>query len=256
MCTKCGCHEGNDTSVHTHADGTIHAHADHHAGTKHRHSRTIQVGQNVLAQNDLNAAQNRQWLAARGVIAVNLISSPGSGKTYLLEKTLDLLHGRLPCAVITGDQKTDNDARRLAGKGAPVHQIETGSACHLDAAMVADALNHVVTPTTRLLFIENIGNLVCPAAFDLGEHHKIALLSTTEGEDKPLKYPALFSAAELVLLTKVDLIPHIDWDVQQCREAIEQVHPGVSVLELSARSGYGLDRWVDYLVKLATSAKQ
>ncbi|NCC51709.1 MAG: hydrogenase accessory protein HypB, partial [Spartobacteria bacterium] len=225
MCLECGCGEANaakehhhDGHVHTHADGTTHSHSHHHHDHDHVHDhdhehhdhehtreptrKTIELEQNILAQNDAIAAENRAWLAERQVIAVNLISSPGTGKTLLLEKTLERLRDHVACAVIAGDQQTDNDARRLQGKGARVVQIETQSACHLDAQRVKSVLPEVVTKDTRLLFIENVGNLVCPAAFDLGEHFKIALLSTTEGEDKPLKYPALFAAAQVVILTK------------------------------------------------------
>jgi len=152
--------------------------------------------------------------------------------------------------VITGDQRTDNDARRLQGKGAPVRQIETVNSCHLDAEQVGRLLPEVAGGGVRLLFIENVGNLVCPSAFDLGESFKIALLSTTEGEDKPVKYPTLFSAAPVAVLTKMDLAPHLDWSVAACRAALRQVRPGVFIFELSAKTGLGMDAWLDYLVKL------
>ena len=204
----------------------------------------------ILSRNDELAEKNRQWLAERGITALNLISAPGSGKTLLLEKTLDRLRGRVPCAVITGDQRTDNDARRLQGKGAVVRQIETISACHLDAERVGQLLPEVTHDGAKLLFIENVGNLVCPAAFDLGENFKVALLSTTEGEDKPVKYPALFSLAPVVVLTKMDLAPHLDWSLARCRENLRRMRPGVFVFELSAKTGDGMDQWIDYLVKL------
>ena len=158
------------------------------------------------------------------------------------EKTLDRLRGRVPCAVITGDQRTDNDARRLQGKGATVRQIETISACHLNAERVGQLLPEVTRDGAKLLFIENVGNLVCPAAFDLGENFKVALLSTTEGEDKPEKYPALFSLAPVVVLTKMDLAPHLDWSLARCRENLRRMRPGVFVFELSARTGDGMDQ--------------
>jgi hydrogenase nickel incorporation protein HypB len=205
----------------------------------------------LIAQNDAIAGENRRWLASRGITALNLISAPGTGKTLLLERTLERLRGKLPCAVIAGDQRTDNDARRLEGKGAPVVQIETRSACHLDAARVREVLPTVIESATRLLFIENVGNLACPAAFDLGEAFKVALLSTTEGEDKPLKYPSLFVQAPIVVLTKMDLAPHLDWDAGKCRDALRRVHPGIFMFELSARTGAGMDAWIDYLVRLA-----
>ena len=264
MCLTCGCGEPSAAHHHKHAHGPHdHAH-DHGHGHDHGHEhdhehdhghehaeRTLTVRENILAVNDRRAAANREWLDRRGVTAVNLISSPGSGKTTLLERTLDRLNGRLKCGVITGDQETDNDARRLAGKGAEVRQIHTHDACHLDAARVGDELSGVVSEGTRLLFIENVGNLVCPAAFDLGEHFKIALLSVTEGEDKPVKYPTLFSLAAVAVVTKLDLVPHLDFDLAACRDNLRRVHPGMFVFELSARSGDGMDAWIDYLESLA-----
>jgi len=270
MCEDCGCMEGNERKYfashghphpHTHADGTTHSHDlhgehshehDHHHDHEHQHSetRTIQIQQNILAENDRKAAETRAFLNERNIVAVNIISSPGSGKTMLLEKTLELLKGKIKCAVIVGDQQTDNDAKRLQGKGAKVAQIETRSACHLNAEQVASAFPDVIDDDTRLLFIENVGNLVCPAAFDLGENFKIALLSVTEGEDKPVKYPVLFSDAQIVVLTKTDLIPHLDWDMKLCRKHIRDVRPGVFVFETSARTGEGLEKWTDYLAGL------
>lgn len=246
MCDSCGC---NTTHSHDHDHDHDHEHADH---VHDDEGRTIRVERKILSHNDEGAARNRQWLAERGVTAINLISSPGSGKTYLLEKTLERLQGVVACAVITGDQRTDNDAKRLAGKGAPVKQIETISACHLDAEMVGELLPETIADETKLLFIENVGNLVCPSAFDLGEHFKIALLSVTEGEDKPVKYPSLFAQTPVVVLTKTDLIPHIDWDLAACRECLRQVRPGVFVFELSAKTGDGMDAWIDYLKSLAS----
>ena len=175
------------------------------------------------------------------------MSSPGTGKTRLLERTLDALRGRISCAVITGDVRTDHDARRLAGRGAPVAQIETVHACHLNAEQVRAALPRVIQPDTRLLFIENVGNLVCPAAFDLGEHIKLALLSVTEGEDKPAKYPGLFVLAQAIVLTKLDLAAAAEWDRDAARRTLQQVRPGVPVFEVSAKTGAGFDGWLGYL---------
>ena len=207
----------------------------------------MEVRRSVLAGNDEVALATRKRLDELGIVAINFISSPGAGKTTLLEKTLDALGGEVGCAVVTGDQRTDNDAKRLAGKGAEVAQIETGDSCHLNAAQVADALDGVLRDDTKLLFIENVGNLVCPVAFDLGEHFKVALLSVTEGEDKPSKYPSLFATAQVVVLTKTDLLPHLDFDIAACRKAVRGMRPGVFVFELSARTGSGMDAWVDYL---------
>jgi hydrogenase nickel incorporation protein HypB len=260
MCKDCGCEEAGRASGarHRHADGTVHAHPHgHDHGHTHdqdhgRATRTVTLEQRVLSRNDEQAAQNRAWLRARGIVALNLISSPGSGKTLLLEKTMERLRERVGCAVITGDQQTDNDKRRIARTGVPVEQIETHDACHLDAARVAQVLPAVVRPETRLLFIENVGNLVCPAAFDLGESFQVALLSTAEGEDKPEKYPALFAGAQVAVLTKMDLAPHLEWDVAACRGSIQRVHPGMFVFELSARTGAGMEAWCDYLLRLAS----
>ena len=242
MCEHCGCGDTGAAEPGHGVHGPAHPPIRAEAAT-----RTVQLEQRVLARNDAAAEHNRHWLEAHGVIALNLISSPGSGKTRLLERTLERLRDRVPCAVITGDQQTDLDARRLAGKGAHVHAIQTGSACHLHAAQVGELLPHVVGADTRLLFIENVGNLVCPAAFDLGEHFKVALLSTPEGEDKPLKYPALFARAGVVLVNKIDLADAVDWDAARARQNIRRVHPGVFIFELSAKTGGGLDAWVDYL---------
>jgi len=213
--------------------------------------RRVTVETKILSRNDRIAEQNRRWLAEHGLAALNLISSPGSGKTLLLERTLERLRGRVACGVITGDQQTDNDARRLTGKGAVVRQIETVSACHLDAERVGRLLPEVAPAGVRLVFIENVGNMICPTGFDLGERMKVALLSPPEGEDKPLKYPSLFAAADVVVLTKMDLVPHLDWNREQCRGYIESMHPGVRVFEVSARTGRGMESWTAFLEELA-----
>ena len=214
--------------------------------------KTVKVEQSVLKRNDEAAIENRVWLDARRVTAVNLISSPGTGKTTLLEKTLAALARRnIGCGVIVGDVQTDLDAQRLSGKGAQVRQIETKNSCHLDALRVGQLLPEVVLEETRLLFIENVGNLICPASFNLGEDFKAALLSTTEGEEKPLKYPSIFSRAKVVILTKCDLIPHLDFDPVKCRENIAKAAPQAAVFELSAKTGEGLDKWIDYLAAAA-----
>lgn len=255
MCKECGC--GDEELVHFH-DGHLHTHkhphshepAHEHPSLAEAETRTVALQQKILSRNDEQAECNRAWLKAHGVVAVNLISSPGSGKTYLLERTLEGLRGKVSCAVITGDQRTDNDARRLQGKGAPVRQIETHDGCHLNAEQIGTLLPEVAETGVKLLFIENVGNLVCPSAFDLGESFKIALLSTTEGEDKPVKYPTLFSSAPVVVLTKMDLVPHLDWDATACRSFLRQVRPGVFIFELSAKTGLGMEAWLDYLIKL------
>ena len=227
MCDECGC---NDRG--------------------HAPPKEVILERKILSKNDEEARANRQYLRERRIVAINMISSPGSGKTLLLEKTLERLNGKMSCAVIAGDQVTGSDARRLEGKGACVRQIETANACHLDAGMVGRLLPEVTEGDVKLLFIENVGNLVCPAAFDLGESFKVALLSVTEGEDKPIKYPSLFSLAPVTILTKLDLLPHLDWNIHLCRSHLYSINPGVFMLELSARTGEGLDAWIDYLLEL------
>ncbi len=260
MCEHCGC--GNHSHSEAHGGSAAHGPAGHthpHSpppAAKDAGSREVVLEERVLAKNDEAAAANRCWLEERNVVALNLISSPGSGKTLLLERTLERLQGRVRCAVITGDLETDLDAQRLSGKGAHVHGIQTGSACHLNAEQVGRLLPHVVDDDTRLLFIENVGNLVCPAAFDLGESFKVALLSTPEGEDKPLKYPALFARASVVVVNKMDLAAPLGWDAALCRRNLRRVHPGVFVFELSAKTGEGLDAWIEYLVGLVAPSER
>jgi len=208
----------------------------------------IQIEQDILAKNNAYAAENRGYFAGRGILALNLLSSPGSGKTSLLVRSIERLAGKLPVAVIEGDQATANDADRIRATGAPALQINTGKGCHLDAHMVGHALERLNPAAGSILFIENVGNLVCPAAFDLGEAHKVVVLSVTEGEDKPLKYPDMFHAADLILLNKVDLLPHLDFDVDKALAAARQVNPKARMLHVSARSGEGLDAWIDWLL--------
>jgi hydrogenase nickel incorporation protein HypB len=209
----------------------------------------VSIEQNILAKNDRFAADNRVWFAEHGVLALNLVSSPGAGKTTLLTRTLNALRDRdrWPLAVIEGDQQTSHDAERIRATGVPAVQINTGKGCHLDAHMIAHALPRLSLSDAGILFIENVGNLVCPAAFDLGEACKVAILSVTEGEDKPLKYPDMFAAAELMLLNKTDLLPYVDFDVARCGEYARRVNPRIEILPISARSGAGLDAWLDWV---------
>jgi len=236
MCEKCGCDDGHKHGCDSDATGA-------------NKTKIIDLETKVLSRNDEVAAVNRNWLKDKGITAINLISSPGTGKTLLLEKTLEYFKDKIPCAVIAGDQQTDNDARRLSGKGHKVVQIETVNSCHLDAERVHQAMHQVIDDNTKILFIENVGNLVCPSAYDLGETFKIALLSVTEGEDKPVKYPALFSKARLAILTKTDLLPHLDYDIVSCRDYLKKINPKVDILELSAKTGEGMDKWFDFLAK-------
>ncbi len=203
----------------------------------------VQIEQDILSKNDGYAADNRRFLAARGVLALNLVSSPGSGKTTLLVRTIEDLEAELAPAVIEGDQQTSSDADRIRATGAPAIQVNTGKGCHLDAHMVGHALEGLPLDEGGLLLIENVGNLVCPAAFDLGEAHKVVILSVTEGEDKPIKYPDMFHAADLMLLSKVDLLPHLDFDVERCFALARRVNPRIGMIQVSAKSGAGLDDW-------------
>jgi hydrogenase nickel incorporation protein HypB len=210
-------------------------------------ARTAELQVRLLDQNDRQAAANRVLLRGRGIRALNLVSSPGSGKTTLLERTLDALAGEIRCAVLVGDLETDNDARRLRREGLPVAQITTGGTCHLDASMVARGIAALPLEDVRLLFIENVGNLVCPASFDLGENRRITLLSCTEGEDKPLKYPPIFTSAHAVILNKIDVAAALGFDRAAALANIRRVAPLADVFELSARTGEGFDRWLAYL---------
>ena len=209
--------------------------------------RIVQIERDILGENDRYAAANRQRLRAAGTLALNLMSSPGSGKTTLLVKTVERFLGRGPVAVIEGDQQTDFDAERIRATGAPTVQVNTGKGCHLDAHMVGHALADLTLAPGGLVFIENVGNLVCPAAFDLGEAARVVMLSVTEGDDKPLKYPDMFHAADLVVLTKIDLLPYVPFDVERCRAFARRVNPAVEWLQVSALSGDGLDAWFAWI---------
>lgn len=284
MCTTCGCQDGNRyiegdehnphsafrsapfapatppaltiTGVKTDAfsptqldEGDLHyghgAAGTHAPGISQR--RMLEVEIDVLDKNNRIAARNRARFAARQQLVLNLVSSPGSGKTTLLTETLLRLKNRLPCAVIEGDQQTVNDAARIRATGTPAIQVNTGKGCHLDAQMIADAAPRLPLAEQGILFIENVGNLVCPASFDLGERHKVAVLSVTEGEDKPLKYPHMFAAASLMLLNKVDLLPYLNFDVEQCIAYAREVNPEIEILLVSATKGDGMDAWLEWL---------
>jgi hydrogenase nickel incorporation protein HypB len=287
MCTTCGCASGNVTIEgqghahdhdhdhhhgHGHAHGHDHDHDHDHAhghdhlhygqGPAHSHApgmsqeKMVAVERGILDKNDQFARANRRWLAQRGILALNVVSSPGSGKTTLLVETIRRLAGTLPVAVIEGDQQTSNDAERIRATGARAVQINTGKGCHLDASMVEHALAHLAPADDSVLFIENVGNLVCPAAFDLGEAHKVVVLSVTEGEDKPLKYPDMFAAAQLMLLNKVDLLPYLQFDVDKAIAAARRVNPAIEVLQVSATKGSGMDAWLDWIRAGSAAARE
>lgn len=256
MCKDCGCsghhHEhsdhhhphGGEPHTHTGPDGRTYTHT--HDG---KEQRKIAIGSAVLSANDSVAEANRRWFKERNILVFNLISSPGAGKTSLLVETLkELARLQIPSAVIVGDQYGSLDAERMQETGAAVTQIETRSSCHLDAERVRNVLGSAVPEGTRLLFIENVGNLVCPVAFDLGEEGKIALLSTPEGEEKPLKYPALFAAAELVLFTKCDLEKVLEWNFDLSVKNIKQVNPDVQFIRISSKTKEGFDNWMSFLL--------
>lgn len=257
---------------HTHDDGTTHAHPHHHHGEHHHahesagamhyghgaagahapgmsQSRMVQIERDILSKNDGYAAKNRARFDEQGIFALNLVSSPGSGKTTLLCRTIEGLKAKLPLYVVEGDQQTSHDAERIRATGAPALQINTGKGCHLDAHMVGHALAKLAPVDGSVMFIENVGNLVCPAAFDLGEAHKVAILSVTEGEDKPLKYPDMFLAASLMLINKIDLLPYVSFDIEKAIEHARRVNPQLEVLRVSATTGEGFAEWQAWIEK-------
>jgi hydrogenase nickel incorporation protein HypB len=271
MCVTCGCSDDNETTItnmenqyhHTHTlpDGTVithshdHDHENHHhhhepAANVHAkiHNTTISLEQEILGKNNLLAAQNRGWFKGRNILALNLMSSPGSGKTTLLTRTINDLKDNLNISVIEGDQETTNDAEKIKSTGCKVVQINTGTGCHLDASMIEKGLQELNPPLDSVVMIENVGNLVCPALFDLGEAAKVVILSVTEGEDKPIKYPHIFRASDIMIITKVDLLPYLQFDVQKCIEYAKQVNPKIQIFQVSANSGVGLDEWYGFLL--------
>jgi hydrogenase nickel incorporation protein HypB len=258
-------HHAHSHRVEGHTHDHDHHHADHRAKngstngqSNHSqttsaklhaslHSTVLNLEQNLLAKNDLIAAQNRSWLRGRNTLALNLVSSPGSGKTTLLTRTINDLKHQIPFSVIEGDQATANDADRIQQTGCPVVQINTGTGCHLEAAMVERGLQELNPPLNSIVMIENVGNLVCPALFDLGEQAKVVILSVTEGEDKPIKYPHMFRASSVMILTKVDLLPYVPFSVDRCLDYAQQVNPDIRIFQVSAMQGTGLVEWYDWL---------
>jgi len=272
MCTTCGCGTGQtliggyalkqrkasggqvqyrvpEHSAHAHGQDSI----DFGSGPAGAHApdltqtRMVKIERDILSKNDGYAKENRDHFAAHGIFALNLVSSPGSGKTTLLVKSISALNGSVPLVVIEGDQQTDNDAARIRATGAPALQINTGKGCHLDAHMVGQAMQQLGLQDDSLLLIENVGNLVCPASFDLGEAHKVAILSVTEGEDKPFKYPDMFRASDLMLLNKCDLLPYLEFDADLAVENARKVNPNIQVIRISATSGEGMNEWLEWI---------
>jgi len=257
MCGVCGCGEGEVTLV---GGGLPRAKPVLDGPMRYRQQpepkalpvdaaqkRLVQLEQDILSKNNSYAEINRSYLAQHGIFALNLVSSPGSGKTALLVETIGGLRGRVPLTVIEGDQQTSCDADRIRAAGARAIQINTGKGCHLDADMVGRAVQQLQPEADSLLLIENVGNLVCPASFDLGEAHKVVILSVTEGEDKPLKYPDMFHAASLMVLNKIDLLPYLDFDIERCIEYAWRINPQIQVMRLSAKTGEGMQQWIDWL---------
>ena len=276
MCITCGCSGDSkvtitssqtgktkllETEAHSHtlSDGTVITHS--HQEDSHRlssptkvsrihaqmHGRKISLEQNILKKNNLIAAQNRNWFQAYNILALNLVSSPGAGKTTLLTRTIKDLQSEIPLSVIEGDQETVNDAQKIRETGCRVVQINTGTGCHLEANMVQRGCQEINPPPHSLVMIENVGNLVCPALFDLGEYAKVAILSVTEGDDKPLKYPHMFRASKVMILTKIDLLPYVQFNVDHCLEYARQVNPDLTIFQVSAMTGNGLNNWYEWL---------
>ena len=277
MCSTCGCGQNDDevkialigdsesfTPVehdnmlinHDHAH--THDHEHHHHGHDHHHhdggQRTvISVEEDILSRNNLLAERNRGFFEARNITALNLVSSPGSGKTSLLEKTIGLLKTESPVTVIEGDQQTSMDADRIHATGVPVVQVNTGQGCHLDAQMINNAVKKLEPGQDSFLFIENVGNLVCPALFDLGESKRVVIISVTEGTDKPIKYPNMFETSQLCIINKIDLLPYVDFDVQKAKEYALRVNHHMEFIELSVKTGEGMDEWINWLKKQGAS---
>ena len=284
MCEICGCSDGAEVKVvnlatgetldpaskHHHGDAPHHAHShdddhdhDHSHSDGHGHNHdiahhgrasTVLLERDVLAKNAALAARNRAWFAGREILALNFVGGPGAGKTTLLERTVRDSRHKQPFFVIEGDQATTNDSLRIKAAGAPVVQINTGSGCHLDADMVAHGLGELKPAFGSVLMIENVGNLVCPAMFDLGERAKVAILSVTEGDDKPIKYPHMFQAASLLIINKIDLLPYVEFALDRCLANALQVNPAIEIMTLSATTGEGLETWFDWI--LAASRRE
>lgn len=261
MCDTCGCGQSDEgvkitkpgeeqQHSHGHHDHD-HPHSHGHHDHDHEHSqgeRLIKVEQDILGKNNLLASRNMGFFEAKNILVMNLMSSPGSGKTTLLEKTIESLKEKKDVAVIEGDQQTLNDANRIEASGAPVVQVNTGNGCHLDAEMIMNATKKLDPKENSVLFIENVGNLVCPSLFQLGERFRVVIISVTEGDDKPQKYPTMFEHADLCIINKTDLLPYVDFDVEKCKEYAKQVNSKLEFIELSAKTGEGMDKWLQWII--------
>lgn len=243
MCATCGC--DSEGTVTMHEPG--HPHDHHETHSDHSHKKVVDVEKDILQENNLLAERNRGYFEAKNILALNLVSSPGSGKTSLLERTLIDMKGELEFAVIEGDQQTTNDADRIHATDTKVVQINTGKGCHLDAHMVLHAIQGMKPKTDSVLFIENVGNLVCPAMFDLGEKERVVIISVTEGDDKPLKYPDMFYSSTLCLINKTDLLPYVHFDIEKVKANAKKVNHKLEIIELSCTSGEGLQQWYNWL---------
>lgn len=264
MCSTCGCGQPedevkilvpgeNNSADNDHQEGQ-HAHHHHHAHDHdhththdHHHGTQIDLERSILQENDLLAQRNRGYLEAKDVFAINMVSSPGSGKTTLLEESIKIMKAEYELAIIEGDQQSMNDADRIAATGVPVVQINTGKGCHLDAHMVLHAIKKLDVKSKSILFIENVGNLVCPSMFDLGENKRVVIISVTEGDDKPLKYPYMFDSSDICIINKIDLLPYVNFDVKKAKEYAMRINHHLEFFELSATTGDGMDMWIDWL---------
>ena len=236
MCTECGCGLPDKPHHHNHTHQTT-------------NKKEVEVFKRILEKNDHQAEHNREHFDRYGIVSINLMSSPGAGKTTLLEKTIELLKDKYTIGVIEGDLETERDAERVRNKGAYAYQITTGQTCHLDAFMVHKGLHHLPLDKLDIVFVENVGNLVCPASFDVGTHYNVVLLSVPEGDDKPAKYPVMFEKADLFVITKADLLPYFDFDLDRCIKEFREINPHAEVIVLSTKTGEGLDKWVEWLTK-------
>ncbi len=254
MCGICGCSATTNTGKLKPVVNTNQLLVNHHNHNHQDSERLVKIEQDLLSKNNAYAAQNRHYFQQQHIFVLNLVSSPGAGKTTLLVETINRLKNCFPIAVIEGDQQTEHDADKIRATGIPALQINTGRACHLDAHAVGHAAQALALKGNSLLAIENVGNLVCPSAFDLGEAHKVVVLSVTEGDDKPLKYPDMFHAADVMIINKIDLLPYVDFDVERCINYAQQVNPALHIIKLSATKGDNFSVWTDWLTEHVTVA--